>query len=148
MELRGEHRFSAPRSAVWELLLDPAALRDAIPGCEQFVEVGPASYDVTVKVGISAIRGTFSGNVTLSDAQPLHSYRLSASGGGRPGKVAGEATITLEDDGGGTLLAYVAEVKAQGTISRLGSRLVGGAAKMMARRFFDALEERIERRAA
>ena len=68
MEVKGEHRFGAPRSSVWKLLHDPVALERAIPGCERFEEVGPNSYDVTVRVPIAAVRGIYQGNVTLSDA--------------------------------------------------------------------------------
>ena len=148
MEVKGEHRFGAPRSSVWKLLHDPVALERAIPGCERFEEVGPNSYDVTVRVPIAAVRGIYQGNVTLSDPRPEHAYRLLASGGGRPGRVTGEATITLRDDGPDTLVSYAAEVRAQGVIARLGSRLLGGAAKMLAGRFFEALDEQLGRQAA
>lgn len=148
MQLRGEHRFRAPRAVVWEMLLDPAALQAAIPGCEDLVEIGPDSYNLTVTVGLSAIRGTFSGNVTVSDTVFEQSYRLTASGKGRPGSVRGEVQMTLEDDGGGTLLTWVAQLKAQGALTRFGSRLIGPTAKMMAGRFFEALEERMEERVA
>ncbi|MEE9277215.1 MAG: SRPBCC domain-containing protein, partial [Dehalococcoidia bacterium] len=46
MEIRGEHRFPAARSLVWEKLLDPETLRTSIPGCEDLKEVGPDSYDM------------------------------------------------------------------------------------------------------
>jgi len=41
------------------MLLDPKALQAAMPGCERFVEVAPSSYDVTIKIGIAAIKGTY-----------------------------------------------------------------------------------------
>ena len=62
--------------------------------------------------------------------------------------MTGEATITLRDDGPDTLVSYAAEVRAQGVIARLGSRLLGGAAKMLAGRFFEALDEQLGRQAA
>jgi hypothetical protein len=146
VQLSGEHRFRAPRSVVWEMLLDPAALQAAIPGCENLVEIGPGSYNLTVTVRISAIRGTFNGNVTVSDTVFEQSYRLTASGKGHPGSVRGEVQMTLEDDGGGTLLTWVAQLRAQGAVARFGSRLMGGIAKMMASRFFEAMEERMQER--
>ena len=146
MQIKGEHRFAASRDVVWQQLMDPDALRATIPGCEEFTEVGPDAYDMTVKVGISAIRGTYSGNVTMRDPEPPERYRLKASGGGKGGVVEGDATITLAADGDGTALAYVADVRARGPIARLGSRLVGSAAKMMAGRFFRALDQHITQR--
>jgi len=145
MELQGEHRFAAPPEIVWQQLMDPEALRATIPGCEEFTAVGPDSYDMTVKVGISAIRGTYSGNVTMRDPQMSTQYQLKAGGGGKGGNVEGDATIRLAPDGEGTALTYVADVQARGPIARLGSRLVGSAAKMMAGRFFTALDQHIEK---
>ena len=144
MEVHGEHRFAAPPDIVWLKLMDPDALRQTIPGCEELSQVGPDSYDMTVKLGISAIRGTYAGNVTMRDAEASSSYRLNATGGGKGGSVEGDAQITLTPDGDGTALRYVADVRARGPIARLGSRLVVSAAKMMAGRFFKAMDEHIQ----
>lgn len=144
MQIQGDHHFAAPPDLVWQQLMDPDALRATIPGCEKFTTVGPDSYDMIVKVGISAIRGTYTGNVTMRDPQAPSQYRLKAGGGGKAGKVEGDATIRLVPDGDGTVLTYVADVQARGPIARLGSRLVGSAAKMMAGRFFKALDQHIE----
>ena len=147
MEVTGEHRFSAPRAAVWEAMLDPKALQASMPGCERFEEVGPRSYDLTIKVGIAAIRGTYSGNVTVADPIENESYRLVVAGNGKPGSVQGDATLTLSDHAaGGTLVKYAGDVKAQGAIARLGSRLLGGAAKLMIGQFMKGMEKQVEGR--
>ena len=146
VEIAGEHRFPAPRDVVWEAMLDPAALQASMPGCERFVEVGPDSYDLTIKVGMAAIKGTYSGNVKLADVNPKDSYRLVVTGSGKPGSVQGEATMVLSEDGSGTLVRYTGEVKAQGAIARLGSRLLGGAAKLMIGQFFKGMEKQVQNR--
>jgi len=146
MEVTGEHKFDAPREAVWKALLDPKALQASMPGCEKFEEVGPSSYDLTIKVGIAAIKGTYSGNVRVADPVENQSYRLVVQGSGKPGTVQGDATLSLSDVGGGTLVKYVGDVKAQGAIARLGSRLLGGAAKLMIGQFMKAMEKQVEGR--
>ncbi|MEX2080936.1 MAG: carbon monoxide dehydrogenase subunit G [Dehalococcoidia bacterium] len=148
MDIKGEHEFNAPRDTVWAMLLDPAALQAAMPGCERFVEVAPESYDLTIKVGISAIRGTYSGNVRVAEKQPPGSYRLLVSGHGKPGSVQGDAVMTLHEQGDRTLVTYTGDVKAQGAIARLGSRLLGGAAKLMIGQFFKAMEKQVQSRVA
>ncbi len=148
MEVKGEHRFAAPRPVVWELLLDPAALKAALPGCERFVEVGPRSYDLTLKVGLTAIKGTFTGNVQIQDPRPQDSYRLVVKGSGLPGSVQGDALMALSDDGAHTLVSYTGDVRAQGAIARLGSRLLGGAAKLMIGQFFKGMERQVSQRVA
>lgn len=146
MEVTGEHRFSAPREAVWQALLDPRALQASMPGCEKFDEVGPQSFDLTIKVGIAAIKGTYNGNVKVVDPIENDSYRLVVTGSGKPGSVQGDAKLTLSDEGTGTLVKYVGEVKAQGAIARLGSRLLGGTAKLMIGQFMKGMEKQVEAR--
>jgi carbon monoxide dehydrogenase subunit G len=144
MEISGDHRFAAPREAVYRALLDPKALQASMPGCEKFVEVAPQSYDLTIRVGIAAIKGTYSGNVQVREPVENDSYRLVVSGKGSPGSVQGDARMVLTDDAGGTLVKYTGEVKAQGAIARLGSRLLGGAAKLMIGQFMKAMEKQVE----
>ena len=146
MEVTGDHKFAAPRQAVWQALLDPKALQASMPGCEKFEEVGPQSYDLTIKVGIAAIKGTYTGNVKVVDPVENEHYRLVVSGHGKPGSVQGDATLTLSDEGGGTLVKYAGDVKAQGAIARLGSRLLGGAAKLMIGQFMKAMEKQVDAR--
>lgn len=146
MEISGDHRFDASREAVWQALLDPKALQASMPGCERFDEVGPSSYDLTIKVGVAAIKGTYTGNVKVADPVENVSYRLLVSGSGKPGHVQGDATMVLSDVPGGTLVKYTGEVKAQGAIARLGSRLLGGTAKLMIGQFMKGMEKQVEGR--
>ncbi len=146
MEVTGDHQFKAPRATVWECMLDPKALQASMPGCEVFKETGPSTYDLTIKVGIAAIKGTYSGTVKVADQKPQDSYRLIVSGKGSPGSVQGDAVMTLTEHDGGTLVTYVGEVKAQGAIARMGSRLLGGAAKLMIGQFMKAMEKQVDQR--
>jgi carbon monoxide dehydrogenase subunit G len=146
LELAGEHRFRASRHAVWQALLDPAALKEAIPGCERLERVGEDSYALTVKIGIAAIKGTYNGTVRITDQQPETSYRMLVTGEGKPGSVEGEAELQLSDDGEGTLVRYRGEVRARGAIARLGSRLLTGAAKLLIGQFFKGMDAQLERR--
>ena len=44
MDIAGSYTFDAPRAAVWALLMDPAVIASAIPGCEAFEPTGEHSY--------------------------------------------------------------------------------------------------------
>ncbi len=141
MRIDGEHRFELPRSLVWTHLQSPASLRRAIPGCTDFDEVAPQTWELAADVGIGPVRGTFTGRVELRDREPEDRYTLVASARGRPGGGSGEAAIELSDDGGGTHLRYRADVTVRGAVARVGSRLLAASARTMARQFFDAIEE-------
>jgi carbon monoxide dehydrogenase subunit G len=146
MEVRGDHHFKAPRDIVWQCMLDPKALQASMPGCEKMTAVGPDDYDIAITVGLAAIKGHYTGNVKVKDQRPGEGYKLVVSGSGKPGSVQGEAVMTLSDHQGGTLVMYHGDVKAQGAIARLGSRLLGGAAKLMIGQFMKGMEKQVEAR--
>jgi carbon monoxide dehydrogenase subunit G len=141
MKIEGAHEISAPRQRVWEAFLDPELLRQAIPGCEKLEAVGPDEYRATMKVGVAAVKGTFEGKVRLTDKQPPDTYKMGVEGSGGPGFVRGEAAITLSDSGGGTRVAYNADVQVGGLIAGVGQRMLGGVTKMMADQFFNRMSE-------
>jgi carbon monoxide dehydrogenase subunit G len=130
------------------MLLDPDAIKASMPGCERFEPTGPETYDITLRVGIAAIKGTYTGTVQVTDRNPRDNYRLVVSGNGKPGSVQGDAVLSLSDEGANTVVHYSGGVKAQGAIARLGSRLLGGAAKLMIGQFFKAMEKQVSQRVA
>ena len=148
MEIKGEYEFQGPRALLYELLLDPDVLASALPGVERFEEVAPDAYESTMRVGIASVRGTYTGRVTVLEQNPPESYRLQIEGSGKPGGVKADAFVELTEAGNGTAMHYRAEVKARGTIARLGGRLLGGVARLLIGQFFKAIERQVDDRAA
>lgn len=144
MRIDGEHRLRFPRPEVWVHLHNPDLLREAIPGCTAFTEVAPDTYELTAETAVGPVRGVFTGSVALRDAQHDTRFTLVATGRGRPGSVSGEAVIDLEDDGSGTRLRYEADVTIRGAVARVGGRLLAATARVMARQFFDVIEQRAQ----
>ena len=92
MEVSGQHRFDLPRDKVWQFLLDPEVLKASLPGCEKLEEVGPDEYVATMKIGISFIRGTFTGKVKITDKNEPESYKMAVEGSGPQGRCPASAT--------------------------------------------------------
>ena len=126
MEIKGEHEFQGQRELLYELLLDPDVLAGALPGVE----------------------GTSSGRVEVLEQSPPESYRLRIDGSGKPGGVRADARVELVEAGGITTMHYRADVKARGTIARLGGRLLGGVARLLIGQFFKSIERQVDDRAA
>ena len=86
------------------------------------------------------IKGTFKGNVKLEEMRLPEHYRIVVEAKGGPGFVKGAGDFDLEEQDGATLIRYAGEMQVGGTIAGIGQRMIHGAAKMMASRFFTALE--------
>lgn len=140
MKIEGEYTFDAPRDRVWDLLQRSEALSHALPGVEEFRQVGPDEYEATVKVGVAAIRGTYHGRVKMVDLEPPVSYTLIGSGQGGSGTIQATARIQLVGQESRTTVHYAADAQVGGTIAGVGQRMLGGVANLMAKQFFKAIE--------
>lgn len=138
MDMTGERRIAAPRAQVWAALNDTEVLRTAIPGCDTLVREGENVLRATASIKIGPISAKFAGKVNLLDLDPPNGYRIEGEGqGGVAGFAKGGATVTLADDGAGTLLSYSVKAQVGGKIAQLGARLIDATAKQMADAFFD-----------
>jgi len=144
MKLEGSNDIPAPRERVWTAFLDPAVLKQAIPGCEKLEAIGDGEYKATMKIGVAAVKGTFEGKVRLFDLKPPESYRMAVDGSGGPGFIRGETQITLSDADGGTRVTYTADVQVGGLIAGVGQRMIGGVSKMMADQFFNKMSQLLQ----
>ena len=143
MKLSGEATINASVDRVYAALNDPAVLVRTIPGCQRLEQTGPDTFKATVLAGVASIKGTFDGDVKLSDQQPPDSMTLHASGAGAPGTVSAIARVTLTPSDGGTLLRYEADATIGGVIGGVGQRMLTGVAKKTANEFFAAVERDI-----
>jgi len=149
MKVTGSAVLHAPRDRVWAALNDPAVLVRTIPGCQQLEQVGPDAYRATVTAGVASIKGTYSGDVRLSDQAEPDSFVLHAAGSGAPGTVSADVRVTLADaDGGGTRLDYDADAVVGGVIGGVGQRMLAGVVKKTAGEFFSAVDDELTGRAA
>ena len=143
MNLDGSAVLHADPEKVWSVITDPAVLARTIPGCESLEQVGEDSYRMNVTVGVGAIRGTYAGEVRLSDQDRPKSYVMHASGAGAPGQVRATVTINLVPDGDGTVLTYSADAVVGGPVAGVGQRMMTGVAKRMAGQFFKAIDDEL-----
>ncbi len=144
MKIEGKHRFQASQEQIWDLFMDQRHLEKALPGCEKMEEREPGKYDVLLKIGIAAVKGTYRGKMEVVDPEPPKRYRLIGEGSGSPGFVKGEAVIELSQQDRDTIVSYQGEMQVGGLIAGIGQRMIGGIAKMMAGQFFKKMEKELK----
>jgi uncharacterized protein len=141
MKVSGSAVLNAPVEQVWAAFNDPAVLARTLPGCQELREVGPDAYRMTISAGVASIKGTYEGDVALTQQDPPGSFVLKAAGTGAPGTVSADVAVNLADSpSGGTNLTYDADAVVGGPIGGVGQRMLTGVARKMAGQFFQAVD--------
>ena len=143
MKVNGQHTLNAPRDKVWAFLMSPEAIAKVMPGCERLEEVAPDTYRATLKLGIAAVKGTYTGSVKIFDKTPPTHYRMAIDGSGTPGFVKGEATIDLQEHDDKTMLIYDADTQVGGLIANVGQRMISGVAKLIINQSLKKLDDEL-----
>jgi len=142
VKVGGEATLHAPVDKVYAALHDPGVLVRTIPGCERLEQVGPDAYRMAVTAGVATIKGTYAGEVLLTDVEAPHAFLLKAAGSGAPGTVSAVVTVRLADGGdGSTVLTYDADAVVGGPVGGVGQRILAGVAKKTANEFFAAVDD-------
>ncbi len=145
VKLAGTHSFDAPKSEVWEALLDPDVLSRILPGCKRLDKTADNEFSGEINIRVGPVQGSFNGKITLDDIDPPNGYRMEIAGQGRPGHVKGEGTLRLEGDGP-TTLHYDGDARLSGRIASVGQRLVDSTARSLTRQGLQSLESIIAAR--
>ena len=142
MYFSGSYSFKNPIDKVWNDLNNPKFLKQAIHGCQEFIEEGNNSYYLKLQVKLGPINAIFSGKLFIKDANPPFSYIIEAKGSaGQLGGASGTVHVTLNEVDDNTNLNYKANTKINGKIAQLGARLIEGAVKKNTVLFFNNFEK-------
>ena len=148
MKVSGSYTLDAPRQVVWEALNDMEILARIVPGCQRLEQTGENEYEGTLKIGIQAIKGTYTGKIRLQDIQPPSHYKLIANGRSSNGVIDGVGSVDLEEQDGKTVLKYGGDADIGGTLASVGQRLIEGASRQLINQSLKALAEQIRQRTA
>ena len=141
MQIIGTAHMNAPIPVAWDAFHDPGVLTRTIPGLQSLEETGTDAYKATVKAGVASIKGTYVGNVAITEQVEHESFLLKASGQGGPGTISADIRVRLAESGdGGTDIAWAADASVGGAIGGVGQRMLQGVARKMATQFFAAID--------
>ena len=148
MKVSGSYTFDAPRQVVWEALNDLDVLARIVPGCQRLEQTGENEFAGTLKIGIAAVKGIYSGKIRLEDVEVPRHYKLVASGRSSNAVVDGIGYVDLEAQGQQTLLNYHGDAEIGGTLASVGQRLMEGASRQMLNQSLKALDAMVKERVA
>ncbi|SPD75228.1 putative Carbon monoxide dehydrogenase subunit G [uncultured Desulfobacterium sp.] len=136
--------LDGPVKEVWEKLLDPACLKNCIPGCESVSVQSNGEFKGTVKVKIGPIKARFDVVLTIVEMQPP--VRLVSKMQGRDrfhtGRFTQENQLALEEiNPDRTRLTYTSNLSISGKIATFGERIFRAKAKEMEKNFLASLSD-------
>lgn len=144
MTIVEEHTFPVSREELWRVLHDAQQMAKWIPGCEKLEEIGPDRYSASLKIGVAAIKGSYSGTVEIRDKQFPERYTLAVEGRAAPGFVKGLARLELiEQDNGRTRLVVNGDAQVGGLIASVGQRFLTGIARQMTQQLLKNIEREV-----
>ena len=149
MILKDEVQIPRDRDTVFQALNAPEILKQSIPGCEELTSTGENELEATVVVKFGPVKASFNSNVVLDPTGGPENFKLSGSGdAGVAGFAKGGADVLLSENDDGTLLTYEVQIDISGKLAQVGSRLIEGTSKRLAKKFFVNFEEALLNRHA
>lgn len=149
MKLQDEVQIPLDRNAVFQALNDPEILKLSIPGCEELVSHSETEMEALVVVKFGPVKASFNSNVETDPSGGPEQFKLTGSGNaGVAGTARGGADVVLTENAEGTLLSYEVNIDITGKLAQIGSRLMEGTSKRLAKKFFENFEEALLARQA
>jgi uncharacterized protein len=145
MNVSGERRFDAPRSTVWQVLNDPAAMAQTMPGVESFDIADERHWKAHVKIplGLGGLRMSVSFEKT-EEREPEFA-KLHAKGDGVGAIMNMDTSFHLSDaDGGGTSMRWEADVRIAGPVGSMGQRVLQPIVNQQVSHVLTALEKQVQ----
>ena len=142
LAINGEETIEASAEALWEALNDPEVLTRCIPGCKEMIAEGKDAYRLEMELKVAAGRGSFGGNIALSNKVVPQSCDVTVSGSGSLGTGIGRARFELVPvDAVSTKLIYQGSGEVGGLVAGVGQRVLKSVSKHLVGKFFTALKK-------
>jgi carbon monoxide dehydrogenase subunit G len=140
MRLSGSKEFPTNPQQTYELLTNPDAIVQAMPGMKRLTARSETLYEAEMEVGVAGIKGSYQGTLEMKDVVPGERYRLVVHGEGPMGFMDADVGVRIEArEAGGSVIMYDGEATVGGTVAGVGQRVLSGVAKFLINQFFNNL---------
>jgi carbon monoxide dehydrogenase subunit G len=139
----GTKELAAPRETVWGVINDPAEMAKLMPGVESFEVKDERHWTAQVKVPLGLGGLKMNMNFEKLEERPPEFASLRAKGTGVGALVDMTTSFTLSEAGGGTSMAWEADVKIAGPVGAMGQRVLQPIVNQQVGLVLTALEKRV-----
>jgi hypothetical protein len=123
MQLENSFTVGAPPSRVFAYLLDVNKIVGCVPGAELSEVVDPSTFKGKVKIKVGPITVAYSGTARITNRDDAnHAATLEAEGRETtgPGSARASARMSVEADGGGSVVKIVTDYNVAGRVAQFG----------------------------
>ena len=145
MNVSGERIFDAPRGTVWQVLNDPESMAKTMPGVESFDVHDDRHWTANVKIPLGL--GSLKMKVDMEKVEEREPEfaKLAIKGQGVGAMMNMETSFTLGDaDGGGTSMAWSADVHILGPVGSMGQRVLQPIINQQVQHVLAALDAQVQ----
>jgi carbon monoxide dehydrogenase subunit G len=145
VNVSGERVFDAPRDVVWQVLNDPASMAKTMPGVESFDIHDDRRWTANVKIPLGLGGLKMKVDMEKIEEREPEFAKLAVKGHGVGAMMNMETSFTLGDaPGGGTSMAWSAEVKIAGPVGSMGQRVLQPIINQQVQHVLSALDAQIQ----
>jgi len=139
----GTKELAATRETVWGVISEPEQMAKLMPGVESFELQDERHWTAKVKVplGLGGLKLTINFQ-TLEERQPEFAS-MRAKGTGVGALMDMTTSFTLSESGGGTSMAWEADVKIAGPVGAMGQRVLQPIVNQQVSLVLAALEKQV-----
>ncbi len=144
MKLHGTHKFKASSQQVYNAILNPAVLKQCIPGCDSIEYLDGERIRANISTPLPGLKGPYGAVIRITQRQAPSTIVLEVQRKGTGGSINATSHINITDEADGALLSYNATADLEGTIGRVANNPIGeGVAKNSLGTFFKNLDKAI-----
>jgi uncharacterized protein len=144
----GTKELAASRETVWSVINDPAEMAKLMPGVESFEVKDERHWTAQVKVPLGLGGLKMNMNFEKLEERPAEFASLRAKGTGVGALVDMTTSFMLSEAGGGTSMAWEADVKIAGPVGAMGQRVLQPIVNQQVGLVLAALEQRVAQAAS
>ena len=118
--------IDAPLSEVWQLVGEIEVVAGCIPGLSDYEATGPNQFHCLITQAIGPVMARFLMHTTIETATSEHTVTVTSDGSDAAlaSRVRTRQRFEMEPDGERTLVNVSADVRPNGRIASIGSRIV------------------------